>query len=277
MTDKIEWQGQVGASWASEWARTDRSFAPLTARLVERIAAAGQRRRVLDIGCGAGELSIALALADPSARVLGLDISDELIAVAQQRGAAIANLSFASADAAVWRDPHFAPDLLVSRHGVMFFDDPVTAFANLAEGAADGAAMVFSCFRSPSENRWASEIAALLPAAPAGDPHAPGPFAFADPDHVRAILTAAGWADIAFEAVDFDYVSGSGDDPVGDAVDFFGHIGPAARAIRNLGDAERTEFVSRLRDLAEANLREGAVRFAAAAWIVSATSKGDRG
>lgn len=270
MTDKMEWQGQVGASWARQWERTDRSFAPLTELLVTRILECGDARRIADIGCGAGELSISIADARPDANVLGLDISEDLIAAASERAEGRSNLNFAVADASNWRDATFTPDLYISRHGVMFFDDPVAAFANLAASAADRAQMVFSCFRAPAENGWATKIAALVPSAPSGDPHAPGPFAFADPDRVKGILTAAGWSDISLEPVDFDYVAGSGEDPVADALDFFGHIGPAARAIRMLEGDARIAFLSGLRKLAEAHLHDGAVRFAAAAWIVTA-------
>ena len=270
MTDKLEWQGRVGSSWAEQWRRTDRSFAALTQRLVEAIFAFGEGRSIVDIGCGAGELSIKLATARPEAKVLGLDISTDLIDTAIARSSGNSNISFAVADAAKWRDAGFAPDLFVSRHGVMFFDDPVAAFANLADAATPTAQLVFSCFRSPAENDWARKIGALMPSTPAGDPHAPGPFAFADPEHVRGILTKAGWTDIAFEPVDFDYVAGKGDDPVSDAMDFFGHIGPAARAIRSLTADARTDFLNRLRTLAQEHVTSNVVRFAAAAWIVTA-------
>lgn len=270
MTDKMEWQGQVGVSWARQWQRTDRSFTPLTERLVARILACADARSIADIGCGAGELSIRIADGTPDANVLGLDISADLVAAASDRAEGRPNLHFAVADASNWRDATFTPDLYVSRHGVMFFDDPVAAFANLAASAADSAQMVFSCFRTPAENAWATKIAALVPSAPSGDPQAPGPFAFADPKHVEGILTAAGWSDVAFEPVDFDYVAGSGEEPVTDALDFFGHIGPAARAIRMLEGDARIAFLSGLRKLAEEHLRDGAVRFVAAAWIVTA-------
>jgi SAM-dependent methyltransferase len=266
----MEWQGQVGVSWARQWQRTDRSFAPLTERLVARILECANTRRIADIGCGAGELSIRIADARPDANILGLDISQDLIAAASERAEGRSNLSFAVADASSWRDATFTPDLYVSRHGVMFFDDPVAAFANLAASAAEDAQMVFSCFRAPAENAWATKIAALVPSAPSGDQQTPGPFAFADPDRVKGILTAAGWSDIACEPVDFDYVAGSGEDPVADALDFFGHIGPAARAIRVLEGEARIAFLSGLRKLAEQHLHDGAVRFAAAAWIVTA-------
>ena len=270
MTDKLEWQGRVGSTWAEQWQRTDRSFAPLTLRLVEVILALGQGQAIVDLGCGAGELSIKLATASPEAKVLGLDISADLIDAAITRGNSHFNLSFAVADAADWRDTAFAPDLYTSRHGVMFFDDPVAAFSNLAYVAAPHAKLAFSCFRSPAENDWATKIGALMPAVQSGDPYAPGPFAFADPEHVRAILAKTGWSNITFEAVDFDYVASEGHDPVRDAMDFFSYIGPAARAIRSLTGNARDDFLNGLRALAEAHVTKNTVRFAAAAWIVTA-------
>jgi SAM-dependent methyltransferase len=269
MTNLMDWQGVTGQSWADEWRRTDRSFAPLTARLLETISAE-PGERVLDIGCGAGELALAVAAARPGAQVLGLDISPELVRAAQLR-AGPGNVRFALGDAAGWSDPAFVPDLLVSRHGVMFFGDPPAAFAHLAAASAPDARLVFSCFRSARLNSWAAAIARLLPAsggAPA-DPHAPGPFAFADPVHVRAVL-AAGWTDIAFEEVDFAYVAGEGEDAVNDAAAFFSRIGPFAAAMRSLPEAERPALREAVRGVIEQHREESRIVFRAAAWIVSA-------
>jgi SAM-dependent methyltransferase len=271
MTTGAEWAEQTGQTWAREWLRTDRSFRALTEILVDRILAKGAAHSILDIGCGAGELSIRLAAAKPGARVLGLDISDDLIAVAKSRCPDDTRLTFTTADAAIWRDPMFTPDLLVSRHGVMFFDEPVAAFANLADTAFPRARLVFSCFRDRSENGWASDLASLLPPMPPAEPHAPGPFGFADPDHVHRVLSAAGWSNVRAESVDFAYVAGSGVDPVGDAVDYFQSIGPASRAIAALDDSDKTQVLNDLRNLAKTRLVKNEVRFPAAAWIVTAT------
>ncbi|HYC81258.1 MAG TPA: class I SAM-dependent methyltransferase, partial [Solirubrobacterales bacterium] len=231
MTDAGEWQGRTGDSWAAEWRRTDRSFGPLTEHLLKRSRefAFGA---VLDVGCGAGELSLAIARGRPRCRVVGVDISPQLVAAARERGANHANVAFEVADAAVWRPADdFAPDLLVSRHGVMFFDRPVAAFAHLAGLAAPGAGLLFSCFRAPAENPFFTEVGRLLPQAePAADPHAPGPFAFADAARVAAILADAGWTGVACEPFDLAMVAGAGEDPVADAVAYFSRIGPAARA-----------------------------------------------
>lgn len=271
MTTTSDWDGPVGHAWAAEWHRTDRSFAGLTRELLTRIAPL-PGSRVLDIGCGAGELSMALADARPQARVTGLDLSHELLDVARLRGEGRPNLAFVHADAAIWQ-PEAAPDLLVSRHGVMFFDDPQAAFAHICGFAAPQANLVFSCFRSPRENAWAGEVAdAVMPGAPQGSAkgYAPGPFGFADRDFVAAMLAAAGWTAIEFAPADYDYVAGEGDGAVEGALAFLRRIGPAARALRELPVEARAAAEGRLRDVLGARLADGVIAWPAAAWIVLA-------
>lgn len=271
MTDTMEWQGAVGRNWATEWQRTDRSFSGLTPHLLARIAAE-PGTRIVDIGCGAGELSLAVAHARPQAHVTGIDISPDLLDAARERAASIPNLTFTHADAASWTDSASAPDLYISRHGVMFFTDPPAAFAHLAQSAAPGARIVFSCFRGPAENGWATAIAELLPPAPPPtDRFAPGPFAFANPAHVIRVMAPA-WTAITLEPVDFTYVAGAGADPVEDAMAFFARIGPTAFAIRTLPESDRIVFESRLRDVVKAHLDGAKVTFPAAAWVVTATA-----
>ncbi len=269
MTSASDWQGTVGRSWASEWCRTDVSFSDLTPRLLAAIARE-PGATVVDIGCGAGELSIAVAEARPDARVTGVDISGDLVETARSR-ASQPNLAFELADASQWQ-PAPRPDLYISRHGVMFFSDPQAAFAHLATQAAPGARMVFSCFRKAAENDWAAAIAALLPKgdSPQASPTAPGPFAFALPEHVRRSM--AGWRTVEFEPVDFRYIAGTGPDAVAEAMALFRRIGPAAAALRTLPEAERAGIETRLADLVEAHHRDSVVAFNAAAWLVSATS-----
>ncbi|WP_100865437.1 class I SAM-dependent methyltransferase [Novosphingobium kunmingense] len=269
MTSGLEWQDRVGRSWADNFRLTDRAFAGLTERLLSRIAER-DGNRLLDVGCGAGELSLALARQRPGADVVGVDVSQHLVAAAEERGAMTGNARFVLADAAAWDPGDFAPDLVTSRHGVMFFDDPVAAFANLHGLSAPDAHLVFSCFRPASENPWASEAAALIGAQQAGDSTAPGPFAFADPAHVAAILEGAGWREPQFEEVNFAYVAGKGEDPVEDALAFFSQIGPAARALSALAGEERVRAEGWLRDWLEEHRSGDIVAFTAAAWIVSA-------
>ena len=271
--DTQEWQGRVGKSWAAEWQRTDRSFSQLTDELKRQIFAL-EFSHVLDIGCGAGELSLAVAAARPNAQVVGVDVSPDLIEAARARAGSLDNVHFELADAATWHsDERALPDLLISRDGVMFFDDPVAAFANLRCISAPGARVIFSCFRSLDQNPFFREAGRLVPpdpAAPPADPYAPGPFAFADKDRVERILAEAGWRDIRFEAFDFDMIAGAGDHPVDDAVGYFSRIGPAARALAAMEGVEKEQMLARIGQLSAANLRDGKVALRAGVWIVSA-------
>ena len=269
MTKREEWQAQVGRSWAENYRLTDRAFTGLTQRLLERIAER-EGHAVLDVGCGAGELALAVARARPAARVVGVDVSFDLIEAARQRGAGSSNVSFVQADAGAWRDPAFAADVVVSRHGVMFFDQPVAAFANLHAAASDEAELVFSCFRSPEENPWASDLARLLELPPAPSSTAPGPFAFADPQHVEDSLAGGGWRGVGFEPIDFAYVAGMGEDPVEDALQMFRRIGPAAPALRALEGEALACAEGWIRDWLAEHRSGDLVAFPAAAWIVTA-------
>ena len=275
MTDKTEWQGRVGRTWAAEWRRTDRSFTGLTDVLLGQ-ASVRPFRRALDIGCGAGELSLALARGHAGAEVVGIDISAELVAVARERSGYLGNVFFDQADAAHWQLDGYAPDLIVSRHGVMFFDRPVEAFAHFHAIAAPGARLVYSCFRDLSENPWADRVVSLLPTdyvVPV-DPLAPGPFSMADRIQVQGTLSEAGWQDVRMQAVDFAFVVGGGENPVEDALSYMLAIGPAARAARLLPDEDKAAFVGRLRRFLANNLDGGLIALRAGAWIVTAHKGG---
>ncbi|WP_114520213.1 class I SAM-dependent methyltransferase [Altererythrobacter sp. ZODW24] len=273
MTDGSEWQGQVGQTWSREWRRTDRSFAGLTDRLLQ-VARGMQIERALDVGCGAGELSLALARSHPQAVIRGIDISEELVEVARER-ASNNNVKFAVMDAGEWDDASWKPDLIMSRHGVMFFDDPVRAFSHLRMAATPEARLVFSCFQRFDNNPWLTGLAGLLPDGAVEKPapgYRPGPFAFADRDFVSDTLSEAGWKNIEFEPVDFAYIAGAGDDPVEDAVSYLLSIGPAAAAARALDHDERALFIAKLRSYLSSRVDGSIVALGAAAWIVTATA-----
>lgn len=271
MTDKSAWQGRVGTTWANHWQQTDRSFTGLTDRLLA-CASAQPIRQALDVGCGAGEVSLALGRGHGGAEIVGLDVSEDLVSVARERGSRLANVRFELGDAAIWKAPEFQPDLIVSRHGVMFFDDPVGAFRHLAEISRRDARLVFSCFRNRADNSWAERVLSLLPVGlvPDPNPFEPGPFAFADPGRVKRILSEAGWADIAFEEVDYAFVAGTGDNAEEEAVAHFLRIGPAARTAAQLEDEERAQFIGRLRKFVQNNRDGSIVALKASAWIVTA-------
>lgn len=272
MTEAHDWTGRVGGTWAAEWRRTDRSFGALADRLNAAILdVAPETGRALDIGCGAGATSLALAAARPHLSVTGADLSPNLLAAARGRAAGLANLDFVEGDV-LRTGAAIAPvDLMVSRHGMMFFADPVSAFAALHAAAAPGAPLVFTCFRDPSQNLWASElVVAVTGAPPAPREGAPGPFAFAERDRVAQILFDAGWADTAAEPVDYANRAGEGVDPVADAVSFFTRIGPAAPLLRELPPAARDAALARIAAVCERHRAGDVVDFPAAAWLWTA-------
>lgn len=276
MTDKAEWQGRVGDAWAEEWRRTDRTLGPVQDALLEALLPRlGPAPAVLDIGCGAGATSLALAAARPGTRVMGIDLSEALIAAAQARAGGRA--LFEVGDAATWTPAERTRfDALISRHGVMFFDDPVAAFAHLRRLAAPGAPFVFSCFRDRAENEWATALLPILqrfaPDAAAVPLPEKGPFAFAEPRRIGEILTAAGFAEPTIRPLDFAFAAGEGADPVADAVAYFRRIGPFASLLRALDEAGREAAVAEVADVAAAHRDGDRVVFRAAAWIVSCTS-----
>jgi SAM-dependent methyltransferase len=271
MTGATDWQTRVGDVWATEWRRTDRSFADLSRHLNAAIlAAAPDSGSILDIGCGAGGTSLALATARPDLAITGVDLSPALIAVAQSRAAEaglVPGPSFIVA-AADELAPTPAYDLLVSRHGVMFFADPVAAFTRLRQVARPGARLVFSCFGPRAENRFATlteDLAGMPPTIPNG--YQPGPFAFADPRTVTAILTEAGWITDAAARVAFDYRAGQGDDPVADAAAFLSRIGPVSLLLRDADPADRPRLLAALAEHLDFHRHEDTVDLPGAAWI----------
>ena len=199
------WNGAPGQKWVRNQAIMDASLADATAGLFAR-AAIAPGERVLDIGCGSGETSLMAAQAvGTQGAVTGLDISRPLLELARRRADGIANLNFIEADAATHAfEPAF--DLLLSRFGVMFFDDPYKAFANIRTAAAPGGRMAFVCWRTLGENEYAAmpfEIARpLMPPLPPANPHAPGPFALCDPDRLGGILAEAGFRNVEIGKLD---------------------------------------------------------------------------
>ncbi len=198
--------------------------------------------RVLDIGCGNGSTSLMLAEAvGPSGDVTGVDVSQPMLALARSR-ITQPNIRFIEADAAAYP---FAPDrnLIFSRFGVMFFVEPVAAFANIRKAAAKGARLAFMCWRRVEENEWAMMpyLAAkpFLPEQKEADPHAPGPFAFADKERTRGILAEAGFRDIAIEPFNGHMRLGASAEYA--AVQLTSLMGPTSRALKNVDEATRAK------------------------------------
>lgn len=262
------WNGEAGNTWVESQERLDRLLAPISERLLER-AAATRSDRVIDIGCGCGQTSIELART--GAAVCGIDISAPMLAQARRRAADIPGLQFTEIDAAT---ADFSPDhtLLFSRFGVMFFADPVAAFSNLHRAIAADGRLCFACWQAPRENPWMAVAGrAVQPFLPVPevepDPRAPGPFAFAEPDYVRAILTRAGFSNIDLQSIRPTlHVA----DTLDEAIEFQGRVGPVARALAELEGEAREAALAAARDALSGHMTEAGLDLAAACWIVTA-------
>ncbi|MGJ4969692.1 class I SAM-dependent methyltransferase [Bradyrhizobium sp. HKCCYLRH1073] len=267
------WNGPGGQRWSDRQEAQDILLAPVSQILIERIAAK-PGDRILDIGCGCGGLSIALAgQVAPGGSVLGVDISAPMLERARAVAPAGLPAEFVLADATVYP---FAPasfDLLVSRFGVMFFADPVASFANIRRALKPSGRVVFACWREPKANPWM--IAPLqavyrhVPKLPEMAPEDPGPFAFASEARVARILGEAGFSDVALEAhaLSLDIAHGQGLEA---AVESAFEIGPASRALEGHPQETREAARQSVRELLTQYVRGDSVTLAGSIWLVTA-------
>jgi SAM-dependent methyltransferase len=264
------WNGEMGQTWVEMARVTDQLFESLAAPLLE--AAGDGAGALLDVGCGAGFTTLALARElGPGARTVGADISEPLLVAARERAeAAGVPIEFILGDA---QTADFAPasfDLIVSRLGVMFFADPVAAFANLRGAATDGARLRFICWRDPAENPFMTLTARAtkgLLDLPARVPNAPGPYGLADAERTRGILTDAGW-----RGVEVRPFAASCTMPADELMTFLTRIGPLREALAEADVERRLAVLEAVRTAAEPYIEGDRVSFEAALWIVDATA-----
>lgn len=273
MSSGFDWASKSGDQWAARWRDTGRALAPVGAALNAAVVEAAPDRPfdAFDIGCGAGDSSLALAASRPDARIIGADLSPALIEIAKERASTRVLATFVVGDAVATAQRDGPFDLFLSRHGVMFFDDPTAAFRSLRGAAREGASLVFSCFQGWDANPWASELASAAAGRELPPPgREPSGFAFADPTYVTGLLESGGWAVRRPRAVAFDYVAGEGEGAVEQALDFLTAIGPASAVLRDLPAQDRPAAAERMREVIARHSSDGKVRFPAAAWIWTA-------
>lgn len=272
MTD---WENAEGEHWANNADRYTRVLRHYGALLVDALSpAAGER--VLDVGCGNGDVSLAVGRAvGETGAVLGVDLSPDMLAVARSRAehAGLDHVEFVQADASRWRTPTAPFGAATSRFGVMFFDDPYAAFASLRASMAPGARLVFACWQSLFDNEWmllpAAAVAEVLPLPVPSDPHAPGPFAFADRDRVASILTDAGFGAVEIDGASAPVWVGADAD---EAAGFLKTTGMGRVLFAEADDAVVAEAMARAADAVRPHETADGIELAGAAWIVRASA-----
>jgi len=265
------WNGVGGRIWVERQTHTDITLTPMTEALLA-FAAPRAGERVLDVGCGCGATTLEFARAvGPTGRVVALDISGPMLAegASRAKAAGLGNIDWREADAAT--APLDRYDLLTSAFGTMFFGDSVAAFANMRRAANPGARMAMVCWRPLAENPWMgvpmNAVAPHLPPRPKGVPNAPGMFAFADPQYVSEVLTAAGWAPPRFDKLDLDLDIAAGHG-LEQAVVQSTQIGAVNSWLRNQPAEIVTAATASLREALAPHQSGANVRLQGAMWLI---------
>ncbi|MBP1685220.1 MAG: SAM-dependent methyltransferase [Deltaproteobacteria bacterium] len=269
------WNDLAGRKWATYQSSIDAQLAPLGQQTMDRLAiAAGER--VLDVGCGCGNTTLELARrVGPTGKVTGIDISTPMLELAREaaRAAGVDHVRFENADAQTFAFSTCSVAVVFSRLGVMFFDDPVAAFANLRKALRPGGRIGFVCWQELRRNVWMhvplEAASPYLPPQPPLEPNLPGPFAFADPGRVRELLTRAGFVALRIEALHETLAIG-GQQGLDEAVGLLLQIGPLGRALVDVVGEVRARVAESVRDAVAPFLTPLGVRMPAAAWIVTA-------
>ncbi len=273
------WNQHAGPAWVRNQERLDRQIAPHGEIALEAAApCAGER--ALDVGCGCGATTLALAeRVGGDGAATGLDVSAVMLERARARAAeaGVSHVAFRQADAQRADLPAAAYDLVFSRFGVMFFDDPGAAFANLRRALAPGGRLVFVCWQPPQRNPWVTvpmaAVAPLLALPEPPAPDAPGMFSFGDRDRVAHLLEGAGFRGVGLDPVDVPMQLGALEG-VAEAVRFFLEVGPVSRLLEDQhADAALTAKVQdALTEALTPHVGPDTEGLASAMWLAHATN-----
>jgi SAM-dependent methyltransferase len=264
------WDGNEGAFWTANADHFDRGMENAALPFFEA-AAIRADDEVLDVGCGFGRTTCDAARIAADGSALGVDLSSQMLALARKIAAdeGLTNIAFEHADAQIYPFADAAFDIAISRFGSMFFGDPVAAFTNLHRALRSDGRLTLLTWQPLAENEWLREfraaVAVVRPELPLPSPDAPSPFALSDPDRVRGILEAAGFAELSFEDLRVPMRYGR------DADDAFNFISGFFAWVRtDLGDSENKRLDDAFHSMIAAHTADGRVTFDSASWIIHA-------
>lgn len=266
------WNDAGGVSWVDGQAQLDAQLAQFGALAIEA-AAVESGEVVLDVGCGCGATTEELALlVGASGRVVGLDVSAPMLARARERLSG-RPVELLLGDAATVALPARSFDVLFSRFGVMFFDDPLAAFAHLRGALKPGGRVAMVVWQSLSANAWVTvpvaAVADMVEPPALGSAGEPGPFSLSDPDGVLAMLRAAGYTDVDLTGHEMDITVGGGL-PLQAAVEFTLEHGPLRRVLASASPEVRAAAADRVAVALSAYNGPSGVRMPAAVWVITA-------
>jgi SAM-dependent methyltransferase len=267
------WNSDESQHWVKHQDVYDRLLERFGARVIDA-ASLAPGEQVLDLGCGSGATTIVAARAIAPGPALGVDLSEPMLAVARERAgrAGVDNVRFQMADAQSHPFESHTIDVAISRFGVMFFDDPVAAFANIRGALRPDGRLAFVCWKDLLENEWLSvpgaAIVQYLPLPEPGAPGMPGPFAFADPDRVRNTLTEAGFTDVDVDSA-HEPMLYAGLDADG-VVEFMRGTGMGRALFADADPALADKAIAATRDALTPYATEEGIRISGTAWLIQA-------
>jgi len=266
------WNSEGGARWVRQQPILDALF---TEHGLRALDASGVRDgdTVLDVGCGCGATTLMVAAkVGPRGLAVGVDVSAPMLSLARERAQAEgrSNVRFELGDVQVHPLGEGRYDAVVSRLGIMFFDEPAAAFARLRRALRPGGRFGAVCWRAPSENPWITlpmtAIAGLVQVAPV-DPDAPGPFSLAPPGRARSLLESAGFVDVRVEALDLPLRFGG---TSAEAASLLVEMGPAGRALSGVEQRVWRDAVGAIAAAVDPYTSAAGAILPGAAWLVTA-------
>ncbi|MBK5306905.1 MAG: class I SAM-dependent methyltransferase [Frankiaceae bacterium] len=266
------WDGDEGAHWVEHADVYENSGWRIWQHFLDAVPITSDAT-VLDIGCGTGKSTRSVARIAMDGSALGVDLSARMLALARRRadGEGLANIRFEQADAQVHPFPPATYDLAISSFGAMFFADPVAGFTNITQALRPGGRLALLAWREPTSNAWITGVRGALALGrdlPWPPPNAPGPFAFAEPEHVRGVLGAAGFVGVELDEINASMEFGAN---AADAFAFMRTMGITRGLTHDLDPDTRQQALDALEQTLIEHETDDGVLFDSAVWLITAT------